>query len=108
VFGSYEGKNNDGKNNVKESAVLHVALHNAHTSDAALDATHTLYAHLCDLLKTDGLNDDIDYIRDGYDAQIDELRQIAYHSDSLLLAYQQELVTATGITNIKIKYVSNQ
>lgn len=60
------------------------------------------------LFKTDGLNDDIDYINDGYSSEIDELRKIAYHSDNLLLEYQQELVQATGITNVKVKYVSNQ
>ncbi len=63
---------------------------------------------LQNLLKYEGLNDDIDYINDGYNSEIDELRQIAYHSDGLLLAYQQELVKATGVTNVKIKYVSNQ
>jgi len=35
--------------------------------------------------------DDIDFVRDGYQSEIDELRKIAYHSDELLLQYQQEL-----------------
>lgn len=99
--------------NAREAAVhpdapVYAALRDAGVAQSALDAARELYTHVCDLLKTEGLNDDIDYIRDGYSAQIDELRQIAYHSDALLLAYQQELVAATGITNIKIKYVSNQ
>jgi len=53
------------------------------------------YQYLEKILKHDGLNDDIDYINDGYSTEIDELRKIAYHSDSLLLEYQQELVQAT-------------
>ncbi len=52
--------------------------------------------------------DDIDYIRDGYNEKIDELRKIAYHSDDLLLQYQQELAQAAGIPNVKVKFVLNQ
>lgn len=48
------------------------------------------------------------YICDGYDTEIDELRRLAYHADDLLLQYQQELVSATGVSNVKIKYVQNQ
>ena len=61
------------------------------------------------LLKNDEeYKDDIDYIRDGYNEKIDELRKIAYHSDELLLQYQQELAQAAGIPNVKVKYVLNQ
>lgn len=51
---------------------------------------------------------DDDYIRVGASDEIDELRKMAYHSDDLLLQYQQELVQASGITNIKLKFVTNQ
>ena len=54
------------------------------------------------------MNDEIDYIRDGFDSEIDELRKIAYHSDELLIAYQQEVVQHAKIANIKVKYISNQ
>jgi len=61
------------------------------------------------LLKDDNeYKEDIDFIRDGYNAEIDNLRQIAYHSDELLLAYQQELCQVTGITNVKLKFIMNQ
>jgi DNA mismatch repair ATPase MutS len=51
-----------------------------------------IYNHLQQLLKNDEeYREDIDFIRDGYQEQIDELRKIAYHSDELLLQYQQEL-----------------
>lgn len=49
-----------------------------------------------------------EYIADGANAEIDELRKLAYHSDDLLLQYQQELVMASGISNIKLKFVTNQ
>lgn len=61
------------------------------------------------LLKNDEeYKNDIDYIRDGYHEKIDELRKIAYHSDELLLQYQQELAQAAGIPTVKVKYVLNQ
>lgn len=52
--------------------------------------------------------DDIDFIRDGYQDTIDELRKIAYHSDDLLVQYQQELTQIAGIPNVKVKFVLNQ
>lgn len=51
---------------------------------------------------------DMDFIKDGYDTEIDRLRKIAYHSDELLMEYQHFLVQQTGISNIKLKYVMNQ
>ena len=87
---------------------IHYELKKIWLSDEVLLQTKDYYNYLVKLLKTDWLNDDIDYINDGYSTEIDELRKIAYHSDSLLLEYQQELVQATWIANVKIKYVSNQ
>ena len=44
------------------------------------------------ILKNDEeFSDDMDFVRDGYQSEIDELRKIAYHSDELLMQYQQEL-----------------
>jgi DNA mismatch repair protein MutS len=51
---------------------------------------------------------EMDYIQDCYNEEIDRLRKIAYHSDELLLEYQQFLVKQTGITNVKLKFVMNQ
>ncbi len=34
-------------------------------------------------------------MKEGYNAEIDELRKIAYHSDEILMQYQQELVSKT-------------
>lgn len=53
-------------------------------------------------------SDDIDFIRDGYQSKIDELRKIAYHSDELLMEYQQELAQVAGIPNVKVRFVLNQ
>lgn len=36
------------------------------------------------------------------------MRRIAYHSDELLLEYQQFLVRTTGVHNVKLKFVMNQ
>ena|GEM_PF-1241454 len=73
-----------------------------------IQACETLFAYLVSLLKDEGLNDDMDYINDGFDDEIDELRKVAYHSDELLIAYQQEVVQHTKIANVKVKYISNQ
>jgi DNA mismatch repair protein MutS len=51
---------------------------------------------------------EMDYIQDCYNEEVDRLRKIAYHSDELLLEYQQFLVKQTGITNVKLKFVMNQ
>ena len=68
-----------------------------------------IYSYLLALLKADDqLIGDSDYIADGRDPQIDELRKLAYHSDDLLMSYQQKLVASSGITNIKLKFITNQ
>ncbi len=74
-----------------------------------MSALEHLYNYLEQLLKDDDeYNDDIDYIRDGYHEHIDELRKIAYHSDELLVQYQQELAQVAGIANVKVKFILNQ
>lgn len=68
-----------------------------------------LYNHLEQILKNDDeYGDTIDFIRDGYNDKIDDLRKIAYHSDELLMQYQQELAQAANIPNVKVKFVLNQ
>jgi len=78
-------------------------------SETSQNYIQNLYNYLEQLLKNDeDYKDDIDYIRDGYNEKIDELRKIAYHSDDLLLQYQQALAQAAGIPNVKVKFVLNQ
>lgn len=49
---------------------------------------------LRDTIKDDeDIDDEINFIRDGVDSEIDRLRVTAFHSDNLLLEYQQELAT---------------
>lgn len=73
------------------------------------DAVSDLYQYLVKLIKNDEeYKDDINFINDWYNSQIDELRKIAYYSDELLLNYQQELVKLTWVSNVKLKYVMNQ
>ena len=69
----------------------------------------SLYELLIKALKADEeIKLDMDYIADGYDEEVDRLRKIAYHSDELLLEYQQFLVRSTGVNNVKLKFVMNQ
>ncbi|MDO4714120.1 MAG: hypothetical protein Q4B28_05815 [bacterium] len=78
-------------------------------NDVQISALQALFEQLEKLIKADEeLLGDEDYIRDGADSEIDQLRAMAYHSDDLLLHYQQELAQASGITNIKLKFVMNQ
>jgi DNA mismatch repair ATPase MutS len=48
------------------------------------------------------------FIADGWNEEVDELRKIAFHSDDLLLQYQQFLVQESGVQNVKLKFVMNQ
>jgi DNA mismatch repair protein MutS len=68
-----------------------------------------LYQYLQKVLKNDEyIKNDIDFISDGFSLEIDKLRKIAYHSDEMLMDYQQELVNVSKVNNIKLKYVINQ
>jgi len=78
-------------------------------SETTQSYLQNLYNYLEQLLKNDEeYKDDIDFIRDGYQSKIDELRKIAYHSDEMLIQYQQELAKVGWIPNVKVKYVLNQ
>lgn len=84
-------------------------LQNIGCSGETLQAMRELHALLrAAFVDDDVVTNEVDFIRDGYDAEIDELRQIAYHSDDLLIRYQQDIVQKTGLTNIKVKFVLNQ
>ncbi len=67
-----------------------------------------IWDYLHQTLKTEIDNEEINFIKDGYNNHIDELRKTAFHSDKLLLDYQQKLITETWIQNIKIKFIRNQ
>lgn len=45
-------------------------------------------------------------IKDGYDKEVDELRNLVNHSHEWLNNYTQELITQTGISTLKIKYTN--
>jgi len=60
------------------------------------------------LKDAEDFEEDMNFIRDGVDPEIDTLRTIAFHSDKLLLEYQQLLTEITGINNVKVKFVMNQ
>jgi len=68
-----------------------------------------LHTYLTQLLKSnDEINDEINFINDNYHSKIDELRKIAFHSDKMLLDYQQELIKISWVPNVKIKFIKNQ
>ena len=61
------------------------------------------------MLKSDQDVMDSEYfIADCWNNEVDELRKIAFHSDDLLLQYQQFLVQESGVQNVKLKFVMNQ
>ena len=61
------------------------------------------------MLKSDPEVMDSDYfIADWRNNEVDELRKIAFHSDDLLLQYQQFLVQESWVQNVKLKFVMNQ
>lgn len=92
-----------------ENAFLLDELKTLWLGEKSLNVLQHLYNYLEQVLKNDEeYKDDIDYIRDGYNVQIDELRKIAYHSDELLLQYQQELAQRAGIPTVKVKFILNQ
>jgi DNA mismatch repair protein MutS len=77
--------------------------------DEDMSAVQHVFNHLQQLLKNDeDFHEDIDFVRDGFNDKVDELRKIAYHSDELLLQYQKELAEISGVNNVKLKYVMNQ
>lgn len=77
--------------------------------DSCLDSVRNLYNYLDQLLKdAESIQHGQDFVREGYNEAIDELKNIAFHSDTLLLDYQQELVTTVGATGLKIRFVKNQ
>ncbi len=74
-----------------------------------IDKIDQLYQYLQKVLKNDEyIKNDIDFISDWCSSEIDKLRKIAYHSDEMLMGYQQELVTVSKVSNVKLKYVINQ
>lgn len=92
-----------------DSAFLCKELTRLGLSDEHFTQVQHLYNHLQQLLKDDtDFQEDMNFIRDGYHADIDALRKVAYHSDELLMQYQQELSLRSGVTNVKLKYVMNQ
>ena len=61
------------------------------------------------ILKSDSEVMDWDYfIADWRNDQIDKLREIAFHSDDLLMKYQQFLVQQSWVQNVKLKFIMNQ
>ncbi len=77
--------------------------------EKTLNNVRNIFFKLKKTLKEDELiNDEINFISDWHNEQIDNLRKIVFHSDNLLLEYQKELKEKSWISNVKIKFIKNQ
>ncbi len=72
-----------------------------------LSQAQQLHQKINQTLKKEIQIEDKDFIREGYSPQIDQLRKLAFHSDSLLLEYANQLSNSLNFP-IKIKYITNQ
>ena len=78
-------------------------------SENSCNKLNELYNYLKKTLKNDEyIKNDMDFIADWVDNEIDDLRKIAYHSDEMILDCQQELAKLSWVVNVKLKYVTNQ
>lgn len=86
------------------SALTHIGL-----DATVLDTVRNLYNYLDQLLKdAESIQHGQDFVREGYNDDVDQLKKVAFHSDTLLLEYQQELVQRLGTSALKIRFVKNQ
>ena len=76
----------------EESHYFLNALREQKRDDKNIELVRNILKRLQEAFRDEHINDEMGYIRDAYDGEIDELRSIAYHSDELLLQYQQELM----------------
>lgn len=83
-------------------------LQNFGLDKGTIDSIHRFYEKLENALKDEWYKEDIDFIKEGFDNEVDELIKTAYHSDSLLIDYQKYLLNYTWLQNIKLKYINNQ
>ncbi len=75
--------------------------------DLDISQAQQLYQKIDQTLKEEIQAEDKDFIKEGYSTQIDQLRKLAFHSDSLLLEYTNQLSQALNFP-VKIKYITNQ
>lgn len=89
-----------------DDTVINACIENG-SSESTISTIKDIYTKLKTTIKEEITNESIDYINDWVETDIDRLRDIAYHSDQLLISYQQEICKKAQSNNIKIKYVSN-
>lgn len=92
----------------EEAVLCKQELLRAGMTNATLNTLVALTVHLEETLIEWALQEDGEYIAPGINAQLDTLRQLAFHSDELLLAYHQFLCSHTSLTGLKIKFVQHQ
>ena len=69
--------------------------------------TILLYNQLEKAIEDWGFTEDKNYIKNWYSEKVDNLRELAYHSDKLLIDYHTLLTKHLNINSIKIRYINN-
>lgn len=92
----------------EDQDVLWAIVRHNHLSEEDLNVMKNISEYLSSMLVMENISDFEWYILSWVDDRLDELRSITYHSDDLLLKYQQELVSGSWVSNIKVKYIKNQ
>jgi DNA mismatch repair protein MutS len=86
----------DERHNPKLLREVIVLLQRIGLDETVLDGVRNLYNYLDQLIvDAEAMGNNDHFIRDGYSEDIDALKKVAFHSDDLLLTYQQELVQYT-------------
>lgn len=92
----------------KKSDIFHQALLERGLEGKDFACVSAFLESLQEAFEEGQINDEMRYIRDGYDTEVDKYRQIAYHSDDLLLKYQQDIIDYVWGIKVKVKYIKNQ
>lgn len=77
-------------------------------NDDDLNSIWNFYSLIQRAIKDEDFQEDMNYIKDWFDEEIDQLRKKAFHSDEILLDYQNFLTNKTWLNSLKIKFVTNQ
>jgi DNA mismatch repair protein MutS len=92
----------------EQGVVCKQELLRAGMSNDTLNTLVALTLRLDETLLEGQIQEDDEYIAPGINTQLDTLRQLAFHSDELLLAYHQFLCRHTWLAGLKIKFVQHQ
>ncbi len=83
----------------RRSELLNAAEANLHLCPTLRGTLEAALADTCPVSAADG-----NFIRPGYDASLDELRELAKGGKQWIASYQQQMAADTGITNLKVGF----